>query len=168
MADVNKRRRISFSLFKVECAPQEINSRKIRRLAIWNKRDKIHFKSDVFATVAVLDAREFKTPGRRRRQNVAEEAVSLKAFHSISNSTKLSPYIVAINTTIHPNNEIAVRMRKLFILLPFPAFHCNLVPRFFSLSSPAAAILKARRPWGRGWHKVVIYLLTMRIASSVT
>ena len=28
----------------------------------------------------------------------------------------------AINITIYPNNEIAVRMRKLFILLPFPAF----------------------------------------------
>ena len=26
--------------------------------------------------------------------------------------------------TIHPNDELAVRMRKLFILLPFPAFHC--------------------------------------------
>ena len=37
---------------------------------------------------------------------------------------KLLPYIFIINTTIHPNNEIAVRMRKLFILLPFPAFHC--------------------------------------------
>ena len=148
MEDVNKRRRISFSLSKVDCAPQEINSRKIRRLAIWNKRDKIHFKSDVFATVAVLDAREFKIPGRRRRQNVAEEAVSLKAFHSISNSTKLLPYIVTINTTIHPNNEIAVRMRKLFILLPFPAFHCNLVPRVFSLSSPAAAILESEKTLG--------------------
>ena len=66
MEDVNKRRRISFSFSKVDCAPQEINSRKIRRLAIWNKRDKIHFKSDVFAAVAVLDAREI--PGRRRRQ----------------------------------------------------------------------------------------------------
>ena len=71
MEDVNKRRRISFSFSKVDCAPQEINSRKIRRLAIWNKRDKIHFKSDVFAAVAVLDAREFiqfKIPGRRRWQ----------------------------------------------------------------------------------------------------
>ena len=28
------------------------------------------------------------------------------------------------HTTIHPNSEIAVRIRKLFILLPFPAFHC--------------------------------------------
>ena len=33
------------------------------------------------------------------------------------------PYNFTINTTIHPNNEIAVRMKKLFILLPFPAFH---------------------------------------------
>ena len=37
---------------------------------------------------------------------------------------KLLPYIFIINTTIHPKNEITVRMRKLFILLPFPAFHC--------------------------------------------
>ena len=30
-------------------------------------------------------------------------AVSLKAFHSISDSKKLLPYIFTINTTIHPN-----------------------------------------------------------------
>ena len=48
------------------------------------------------------------------------QAVSLKAFHSISDCKKLLPYIFTINTT---NNEIAVRMRKLFILLPFRAFH---------------------------------------------
>ena len=36
---------------------------------------------------------------------------------------KTFAYIFAINTTIHPHNEIAVRMRKLFILLPFPVFH---------------------------------------------
>ena len=36
---------------------------------------------------------------------------------------KLLPYNFTINTTIHPSNEIAVRMRKLLILLPFPAFH---------------------------------------------
>ena len=51
------------------------------------------------------------------------EAVSLKAFHSILDSKKLLPYIFIIDTTIHSNNETAVRMRKLFILLPFPAFH---------------------------------------------
>ena len=53
------------------------------------------------------------------------EAVSLKAFHSISDSAKRLPYIFTINTTIHRHNEIAVRMRKLFILLPFPVFHCR-------------------------------------------
>ena len=37
---------------------------------------------------------------------------------------KTLPHNFTINTTIHPDNEIAVRMRKLFILLPFPAFHC--------------------------------------------
>ena len=67
MEDVNKRRRISFSLSQLECGPQEINSREIRLhlpfLAIWNQRDKdwkktgIHFKNDVFAAVAVVDAK---------------------------------------------------------------------------------------------------------------
>ena len=44
MEDVNKRRRISFSLSKLECGPQEINSREIRLhlpfSANWNKHDK--------------------------------------------------------------------------------------------------------------------------------
>ena len=67
MEDVNKRRRISFSLSKLEWGPQEINSREIRLhlpfSANWNKRDKliektgIHFKTDVFAAVAVVDAK---------------------------------------------------------------------------------------------------------------
>ena len=34
-------------------------------------------------------------------------AVSLKAFHSISDATKLLPYIFIINVSIYPNNEIA-------------------------------------------------------------
>ena len=66
MEDVNKRRWISFSLSKLECGPQEINSREIRLplpfSANWNKRDKDRkngnsFKSDVFAAVAVVDAK---------------------------------------------------------------------------------------------------------------
>ena len=36
-----------------------------------------------------------------------------------------------LNTTIHPNNEIAVRMRKLFILLPFPFFFFAIFFFFF-------------------------------------
>ena len=44
MKDVNKRRRI-FPLSKLECGPQEINSREIRLhlkfSASWNKRDKV-------------------------------------------------------------------------------------------------------------------------------
>ena len=64
--DVNKRRRIYLSLSKLECGPQEIDSREIRQhlpfSANWNKRDKdwktgIHFKTDVFAAVAVVDAK---------------------------------------------------------------------------------------------------------------
>ena len=66
MEDVNKRRRISFSLSKLECGPQEINSREIRLhlpfSANWNKRDKDRkngnsFKTHVFAAVAVVDAK---------------------------------------------------------------------------------------------------------------
>ena len=67
MEDVNKRRRISFSLSKLECCPQEINSREIRLhltfSANWDKRVKkiektgIHFKTGVFAAVAVVDAK---------------------------------------------------------------------------------------------------------------
>ena len=71
MEDVNKRRRMSFSLCKLECGPQEINSREIRlRLpfpANWNKRRRKRLKkrefilkltfSLVFAAVAVVDAK---------------------------------------------------------------------------------------------------------------
>ena len=67
MEDVNKRRRISFSLSQLECGPQEINSREIRLhlpfLAIGinatkiEKKTGIHFKNDVFAAVAVVDAK---------------------------------------------------------------------------------------------------------------
>ena len=37
------------------------------------------------------------------------DTVSLKAFHSISDATKLLPYIFIINVSIYPNNEIACR-----------------------------------------------------------
>ena len=75
MEDVNKRRRNFLSLPKLECGSQENerqgNSPTFTFSVNWNKRDKvwktlIHFKSDVFAAVAVVDA---KTPlygfGRR-------------------------------------------------------------------------------------------------------
>ena len=67
MEDVKKRRRISFSLSKLECGPQEISSREIRIhlpfSANWNKnatkieKAGIRFKTDVFAAVAVVDAK---------------------------------------------------------------------------------------------------------------
>ena len=69
MKNVNRRRQIFFSLFKLECGPQEIKAREDCLLytfsANWNKHDKefekrlIHIKSDVFGAVAVVDA---KTP----------------------------------------------------------------------------------------------------------
>ena len=55
MEYVNKRRRISFSLSKLECDPQEINSREINATKI--EKTGIHFKTDVLAAVAVVDAK---------------------------------------------------------------------------------------------------------------
>ena len=74
MEDVNKRRRISFFLSKLECGPQEstpvkfahtchfqqigINATKIeltRVIGSWLTG--IHFKTDGFAAVAVVDAK---------------------------------------------------------------------------------------------------------------
>ena len=60
MEDVNKRRQISFSLSKLECGPPEINSREIQQIGInATKIEKmgIHFKTDVFAAVAIVDAK---------------------------------------------------------------------------------------------------------------
>ena len=52
MEDVNKRRQISFSLSKLECGSQEINSREIRLhlpfSLSWNKRDKLRLKKREF------------------------------------------------------------------------------------------------------------------------
>ena len=59
MEDVNKRPQIFLSLSKFECSSQEINSREIGLVtfsADWNKRDNV-FQSDVFAAVAVVDAK---------------------------------------------------------------------------------------------------------------
>ena len=60
MEDVNKRRRIFLSLFKLDCGRQEINAREIRLYltfsADWNKRECL-FKVTFFAPVAVFDAK---------------------------------------------------------------------------------------------------------------
>ena len=63
---INKQQRIFLSLSKLECGPQEINSREIwhfQQFGIsatkFKKTRLIHFKSDVFAAFAVVDA---KTP----------------------------------------------------------------------------------------------------------
>ena len=66
LEDVNKRRRISFSLSKLDCGPQEINSREIRLHLPFspncNKHDKDwkngnSFKTTVFTAVAIVDAK---------------------------------------------------------------------------------------------------------------
>ena len=66
MEDVNKRRRISFSLSKLECGPQELNSREIRLHLPFQQtgiharkieKTGIHFKTDVFAAVTVVDTK---------------------------------------------------------------------------------------------------------------
>ena len=60
MKDINKRRRISFSLSKVECGPQEINSREIRHFqqiginATKIEKKGIHFKTDVTKAILVF------------------------------------------------------------------------------------------------------------------
>ena len=66
MEDVNKRLRIFLSLFKLDYDPQETNSRTLA--CIWNcqqfginakrkEKTRIRFSSDVFAGVAVVDAK---------------------------------------------------------------------------------------------------------------
>ena len=66
MADVNRRRRIYFSLSKLECGPQEstpgkfayiCNFQQIGINATKIEKTGIHFKTDVFAAVAVVDAK---------------------------------------------------------------------------------------------------------------
>ena len=62
MEDVNKRRRISFSLSKLECGPQKkfaytCHFRKIGINATKIEKTGIHFKTEVFAAVAVFDAK---------------------------------------------------------------------------------------------------------------
>ena len=66
MVDVNKQRRISFTLSKLECGPQEINCREIHYICHFQQiginatkieKTGIHFKTDVFAAVAVVDAK---------------------------------------------------------------------------------------------------------------
>ena len=66
MEDVNKWRRISFSLSKLECGPQESTPGKFAYTchfqqiginAIKIEKTGIHFKTDIFAAVAVVDAK---------------------------------------------------------------------------------------------------------------
>ena len=59
MEDVNKRRRISFSLSKLECAPQEINFTEIRL--------HLPFSENWNKTRQSLKKREFVLKVRRRR-----------------------------------------------------------------------------------------------------
>ena len=66
MEDVKKRERILLPLSKLECGPQEINSREIRLhlqcqqigiSATKFEKTRIHFKSEVFDAVALVDAK---------------------------------------------------------------------------------------------------------------
>ena len=77
MEDVNKRRLISFSLSKLECGPQEINSREFAYTSHFQQiginatkieKTGIHFKTDVFVAVAVVDVKAPYYERRRRRQ----------------------------------------------------------------------------------------------------
>ena len=84
MEDVNKRRRNFFSFSKLECSPQEINSREIclvdiryfRRIgtdATKSEKKLIHFQSDVFAAVAVIDTKAPYRLSRRSHVFVCEQ-----------------------------------------------------------------------------------------------
>ena len=57
MEDVNKRWRVSLSLSKLECSPQEINSREIRLYltfsANWNERGKVWKKREFILTLSL-------------------------------------------------------------------------------------------------------------------
>ena len=63
MENVNKRRRIFFSLSKLESGLPEINSKEIRSHFTFSvnakkfEKKRIHFKSDLFGAVAVVDAK---------------------------------------------------------------------------------------------------------------
>ena len=117
MQDVNKRRRISFSLSKRECGPREINSKEIQQIGInATKIEKtgIHFKTDVFAAVAVVDA---KTPLRYHDSDGHENVtykVNLRFFNlyrDYSNSFTLSNASELFLSRI-PKNHIQVQIEK--------------------------------------------------------
>ena len=66
MEDVNKRRRISFSLSKLECSPQESTPGKFANTCHFQQiginatkieKTESHFKTDDFKAVAVVDAK---------------------------------------------------------------------------------------------------------------
>ena len=59
MEDVNKRQKKFLFLSKLECGPQEINSREIRLHLTKFEKNSNSFQSDVFVAAAVVDA---KTP----------------------------------------------------------------------------------------------------------
>ena len=88
------------------------------------------FLTVVFSVVVALLGVFIFTAIRRNvsssSSSLSDERFTLLSFSkvSLSDSTKLLPYIFTINTTINRSNESDVRIRKLFILLPFLAFHC--------------------------------------------
>jgi len=66
MEDVNKRQRFFLSLSKLECGPQEINSREVLLHLTFQgigisatkfERARIRFKSDLFAAVVVVNTK---------------------------------------------------------------------------------------------------------------
>ena len=71
MEDINKRRRISFSLSKPECAPQESTPGKFAKICHFQQiriyatkfgKTGIHFIRDVFAVVPLVDAKAPYSP----------------------------------------------------------------------------------------------------------
>lgn len=84
-------------------------------------------------TIRHFETRLFKSPGKSGSTR-PPRGMKLRQWVDRRQRAraKLLRYIFIINATIctiHPNNEITIRMRKSSILLPFPAFHCWMTVR---------------------------------------
>ena len=131
MEDVNKRRRIFLSLSKLECGPQEINSREYICLHLKFserlKKTRIHFKSGVFAAVA-HSCGLVTGPGVPRgfsSYKLLQVQSSQKSFCHFNNSTRRqvglrSRHPRRLEMRI-PTNRFSLAWEK-GIQVPFPFF----------------------------------------------
>ena len=122
MEDVDKRRRNFLSLSKLECSPQEINSI-MPTLEIFSakteKKTLIHFKSDVFNAVAVVDA---KTPycfclRVRVGERVCRVVSYLKGKHDVPDLIVASSFLPAILPFLRGKRQSTRTGKLLYCLL---------------------------------------------------